>query len=305
LKISLKDNEIPEALEKFDELGFDFQNELVVHIVKEVFEKTFGIGARPNSNDFIYLPLTDKMYQLNSPYDPKTFMQFAPFWEVMTTKYEKRSSVIGQNDEEHFHKVDDMIDFTEDYFALEQKIEMADAVKDFNKPDQLSKLDDNHIVSDDKPINNDMSLLYSFSTMNAEATNIVKSYTFYNNYKDNNIMLMMWLKFSSTTKTAFVMSSADGLVQLQMKLTSASTAELSLLQHDGTTQTINFNIELDKFRAYVIVFDFASYTLSLEVYNTKKKLLVESHTTMLKPHTEFAKLDMYGKIKYNLLRVCK
>lgn len=301
IKLSIKNNDIPENLEHFSEYGYDFQNELVIHIIKHDFEKVFGIGEKPNSNDFIYFPLTDKMYQLNAPYDPKSFMQYCPFWEIMTTKYEKRSSVKGQNDK--FHKVDEMIEFTDDFFKLDERFELDDATKKYNKPDQLSAIDEKHIVSSEEPISKELAIVYSISTMKASPNELVHSYDFYQDY-DNKILMTSWFKVSSDTGVVFRLS-GDNPLEFIRCIQIPNGLALSIEQLNNSN-IINLPIpKKDKFFGFVMMIDEESFELSCLIINTKKEIISQGTVSMMKFAKHLTKVDIYGRIKYSMLRLCK
>lgn len=301
IRLSIKDNEIPEALERFDEMGFDFQNELILHIVKHEFERVFGIGSQPGSNDFIYLALTDKMYQLNSPYDPKSFMQYAPFWEVMTTKYEKRSKVIDQN-EDDFHKVDDMIDFTQNYLADEEIIELADAVKDYNFAELEPNVGSDVIISSESPIQKDMEVVYSFSTINMDKDELAKKYDFYQKY-DDVLMLTMWLKTYQNTGLILSLNSI-GDEKISLKRFDEQSMELTIEQEFETKSLIIPNKDL-MFNGLVMVIDDKNFNLVVMIVNKKMEVIHELETSIFKFKEKLNSFTVYGNIKYSLLRVCK
>lgn len=300
-KLSIKDNEIPEALEKYDDLGFDFQNELIVHIVKNIFEKAFGVGMKPNSNDFFYLPLTDKMYQVNSPYDPKTFMQFAPFWELMTTKYEKRSTVEQQNNIDQFHKVDDMLDFSDAYLADDENLELQDSVKDYNSAEQLSNHSMNHAVSKESPkLKNDFEVIYSFDT-NALAKNIVaKTYDFFQDY-EKELFLTMWLKVSSATNKIFTLQNSSE----KLEFSFANNVFELRIETSAETKIVTLPKIMNTFFGFGLMINESTFELSIILLNNKREIISSVDTSILLPTAHFNSISFYGKLKYSMLRGCK
>ncbi len=308
-KLSIKDNEIPEALEKFDELGFDFQNELVVHIVKHEFEKVFGIGQKPNSNDYIYLPLTDKMYQLNAPYDPRTFMQFSPFWEIMTTKYDKRSVVVGHNDDE-LHKVDELIDFTSNYLIDEEQLELADAVKDYNLANNIKFSEENLEVTESihKPFENGQLNLYSFSTINVKAGDVAKTYQFKQTYKDK-LLMTCWFKLTNTLTTIFLLSdNNENHYVIAEYLKTENCLQLKFYQDQQQLRLISLSLtgfSKDDFIGFVM-YDMSEIdnTVACMLINSNREVIVETIEPMQTSDKHFSKLSIYGQLYYSLLRVC-
>jgi hypothetical protein len=244
------------------------------------------------------------MYQLNSPYDPKSFMNYAPFWEIMTTKYEKRSSVANQNDDDNFHKVDDMILFNADYFADTEKLELEDAVKDYNKPDQLSALSNEHIVSDEMlPMSSNMSFKYSISTMNALSNQVVKEYSFYQDY-DKKLMITSWFKLSETTERIFDMTNeASNLFLYATK--SNDNVIISYENLDNQEKTITLSTILNSFIGLVIFINYETYEIDALIVDENMNVISSGSDVITSNPVHFNELRIFGQIKYNLLRVCK
>lgn len=144
LKVSIADNEIPTDRLLFAALDIDFQDELEIHIVKEVFASVFGPDFEPNSNDFLYLPLTDRMYQLNTKQNGDLFFNHSPYWRAFLVKYEDRANV--QKSDEQFERIEELIDFEQDYLAPEAKLEQDNVVKLYNTPKSDSR--QNYISGD-------------------------------------------------------------------------------------------------------------------------------------------------------------
>lgn len=154
LKVVIKNNDLPEDLQQFNQYGFSFQDELIVHITTEEFKKAFGFDVIPNANDYFYLPLTDRVYQCQSPTKAKEFVQHYSFWEIATTKFEKRASVVNnlENDEtenNEFHSIDDILKWTHDYESDRESTEQYDATK----PYEVDELDGKTTTTLNHPYN--------------------------------------------------------------------------------------------------------------------------------------------------------
>ena len=93
IKIVVPDNEFPENAINFGPLDMDFEQDFEIHIVKEVFETVFGQVERPQERDYLYFPLTDRMYEINSAYLFKDFMQEGIYYKVSLRKWQDRKNV--------------------------------------------------------------------------------------------------------------------------------------------------------------------------------------------------------------------
>ncbi|AFF28086.1 gp88 [Sphingomonas phage PAU] len=94
IKILIPDNEIPDNANIFSEYGITFNDEMTFHILDEVFIEAFTKEAGgPQQHDFLYFPLTNRMYEVNNAYPVKEFMQEYVKWQVSLVKYEKSDIV--------------------------------------------------------------------------------------------------------------------------------------------------------------------------------------------------------------------
>jgi len=125
IKILVPDNEFPEEAATFDIFGMEFA-EFEVHITAEEFEKVFGYGKKPRNKDYMYIPLINRMYEVNTVSIADEFNQTNSYWRVMLTKYQERTSVIkGQFEVE----TDTLTTGVEEIFGERQKQEQ---IKDTN-----------------------------------------------------------------------------------------------------------------------------------------------------------------------------
>lgn len=94
IKIVVPDNEFPDNAVNYGPLDMDFEPDFEIHITKEVFETVFGQNRRPQERDYLYFPLTDRMYEVNSAYLFKDFMQEETFYKIGLRKWQDRINVI-------------------------------------------------------------------------------------------------------------------------------------------------------------------------------------------------------------------
>lgn len=94
IKVLIPDNNIPDNANVFSEYGINFADEMVMHVLDEVFIDAFSMSAGgPQKDDFLYFPLTDRMYSVNSAYPVKEFMQEYVKWQVTLVKYEQTEAI--------------------------------------------------------------------------------------------------------------------------------------------------------------------------------------------------------------------
>jgi len=92
IKILVPDNEFPEEANTFDIFGMEFA-EFEVHIVHEKFQAIFGNGVRPRVRDYMFIPIINKMYEVNSVSIADEFNYARSYWRLKLTKYQDRTSV--------------------------------------------------------------------------------------------------------------------------------------------------------------------------------------------------------------------
>lgn len=310
IKISVEGNNVPDNLERFDAYGFDFQDELIVHIVKEVFWNAFGTDKIPNSNDYFYWAMTDRMYQVNSPYQKKTFMNHATYWAVITTKFENRASVKEIDDDDDFHKIDDIIEFTNDWKSEIEKLEQEDATKDYNESEKFFS-DNNQNISDD----NNENFNYSFDYSDIEVNTVSKTSNFFQPLKENDLFsVSTWIKFSQNQSLIKLYNNEFGDNILIQTNTFGNGFTISVnyetrivdnLPPISTQIVFNDPTELNKNTWYGLIVKLHNNDLIMEVYDSGIELINQKVTSVTKIKNVPNKIDIYGGIKFNMIRVSK
>jgi len=92
IKVVVPNNEFPDNKILFNSMGLDFEMPFEVHIVKEYYEELFGIGTGPQKRDIVYFPLTNRIYEIESSYLFKDFMQKEIYWKVGLKKYAPKAN---------------------------------------------------------------------------------------------------------------------------------------------------------------------------------------------------------------------
>jgi hypothetical protein len=126
LKILVPDNEFPqESTTKYDMFGMEFED-FEIHITQQEFQEVFGFGTRPRSHDYMYIPLINKMYTINSVALGDRFNEEITYWKVMLTKYQNDTSVIKNE----FETVtDDLFTDVDEVFGTEIRDDIIKTTK--------------------------------------------------------------------------------------------------------------------------------------------------------------------------------
>lgn len=147
IKILVPDNDIPDNANIFSEYDIQFSDEMVMHILDEVFIDAFTREAGgPEQHDFLYFPLTERMYEVSNAYPVKEFMNKYVKWQVNLVKYERTEMVQNMEGATEFEElansfgesVNDWIDFNSKYDEqVESFEEIQKAQPDYYNTDVL------------------------------------------------------------------------------------------------------------------------------------------------------------------------
>lgn len=89
LKLVIKDGAMPSSNPKLTEFDFDWETDWETEISKTHFATAFGDNAIPNYGDFIYIPMMQRMWDVNAAYDEKNegLMWRSTTWKLQLVKY--------------------------------------------------------------------------------------------------------------------------------------------------------------------------------------------------------------------------
>lgn len=89
LKLVIKDGTMPSSNPKLTEFDFDWETDWETEISKTHFATAFGDTAYPKYGDFIYVPMMNRMWEVNAAYDEKNegLMWRSTTWKLQLVKY--------------------------------------------------------------------------------------------------------------------------------------------------------------------------------------------------------------------------
>lgn len=95
IKLMIQDGQLPSSNYKLTEFDFDWENDWETEISKSQFATAFGDNAVPHNNDFIYVPLLKRMYQVNSAYDERNegLMWRSTTWKLSLVKFNDSTNI--------------------------------------------------------------------------------------------------------------------------------------------------------------------------------------------------------------------
>jgi len=92
VKVLIGPNGFPDSKYQFDLMGLEYEVPTQVEIDKKYWEKTVGFGTAPQKKDIVYLPLPNKLYQVESSYLKRGFMEQETTWIINLRKYQQEAS---------------------------------------------------------------------------------------------------------------------------------------------------------------------------------------------------------------------
>jgi hypothetical protein len=89
IKLVIKDGTMPSSNPKLTEFDFDWETDWETEISKTQFATAFGDNVYPKYGDFIYIPLMQRMWDVNAAYDEKNegLMWRSTTWKLQLVKY--------------------------------------------------------------------------------------------------------------------------------------------------------------------------------------------------------------------------
>ena len=118
VKLLVPQNQFPDNKINFDPFGLQFEEPFEVQVDKRYFEGIFGKGSQPRKRDIIYFPITNRIYEINSMYLFRDFMNAPVYFKIELKKYTPRSNTYYQ-DPAYKEELDGISLTTSDLFGEE------------------------------------------------------------------------------------------------------------------------------------------------------------------------------------------
>lgn len=132
LKLNVPNNELPQDRSAYTDWDFMMQDDFIVHIVDRKFKLAFGEDKVPLSKDYLYLPITRKLYRVNAVQPKNGFMNVIGWWECFLVKYEEDECVVMSDEIKQSMRSDDQ--------TLNQYYDEASRAVEDTVPDDASDL---------------------------------------------------------------------------------------------------------------------------------------------------------------------
>lgn len=102
IKLVINDGTMPSSNPKLTEFDFDWETDWETEISKTHFATAFGDNAYPKYGDFIYIPMMQRMWDVNAAYDEKNegLMWRSTTWKLQLVKYSDSTAIDHQGFED-------------------------------------------------------------------------------------------------------------------------------------------------------------------------------------------------------------
>lgn len=134
LKILVPNNEFPDNKVSFNQFGIDFEQPFEVHIDRNYWETFFGKGTMPQKRDVVYFQLNNRIYEIQSSYVFRDFMQQPLYFKVNLVKYQPKADTLIPDDIQQ--TLDEITISTEELFGEDMKLE----IEKITKPQQYETI---------------------------------------------------------------------------------------------------------------------------------------------------------------------
>lgn len=92
IKAVIPEGRMPDSKYNYDLMGLEYEIPVEIHIDKKYWESIAGFGSGPQKKDIVYFPMANKLYEVESSYLFRGFMEQETTWKVNLGKYQPKAS---------------------------------------------------------------------------------------------------------------------------------------------------------------------------------------------------------------------
>lgn len=150
MKMMIQDGTMPSSKPQFTDLDFDWEVDWEVELSKTHFAQAFGDTSFPKQRDFIYVPMMNRMWEVNSAYDEKNegLMWKSTTWKLGLIKWNEKTNVEQGNFEDFIDNL--VVNTYDNVFAELEENEQArtTATTQLERPQYTANNIDNVFIQD-------------------------------------------------------------------------------------------------------------------------------------------------------------
>jgi hypothetical protein len=126
VKVVVPNNIFPDNKPNFTEFGVDFEIPFEIHIDHTYFQSIFGPGSQPRKRDYLYMPITNRMYEIQGSYLFRGFMMEPMYWKIQLTKFHPNVDMLMKTNDRKF--LDNIIMTSDELFGAQAEVQKKDAL---------------------------------------------------------------------------------------------------------------------------------------------------------------------------------
>lgn len=126
IKVVVPNNIFPDNKPNYTEYGVDFEVPFEIHIDHIYFQMMFGPNSQPRKRDYMFFPLTNRMYEIQGSYLFRGFMMEPLYWKIQLTKYHPNVDMTMSIENKKF--LDNIIMSSDELFGKQAEIQKEDAL---------------------------------------------------------------------------------------------------------------------------------------------------------------------------------
>lgn len=166
IKVVLGSGMPPDSKYNYDLMGYEYEVPFEVQIDKKYWESMAGYGTAPQKKDIVYFPISNKLFQVESAYLLRGFMEQETTWKINLTKYQPMAS----------RKESIELQATIDQYTVSEEEIFGEAINnDIKKLVDDQQMNAFNSTSRDKYKTHDASLCSVSSTINMYGTLVAQS----------------------------------------------------------------------------------------------------------------------------------
>jgi hypothetical protein len=93
IKVMVPENQFPDTQINFNQFDLSLFETFEIHITKDEFKKAFGLETRPAKTDFMFLCITNRMYEVEHAQAYKDFLNSSTYYKVILKKWNNKANV--------------------------------------------------------------------------------------------------------------------------------------------------------------------------------------------------------------------
>ncbi len=175
-KVLVPSGNFPDNNYQYDLMGLEYQVPLEIQIDKGYWEDEVGFGTAPQRKDIVYLPLPNKLYQVESSFLKRGFLEQETTWVVNLAKYQPEAS---RREAEDLKETIDKYTVSEEELLGEQQQKEIEKLTNDKQMSQLSSTSEDKY----KRIDPDLEIISS----NIDIYGIIAAQSFYDLETSNSL----------------------------------------------------------------------------------------------------------------------